>query len=89
MKIAIVSSTFLPTVNGVSMHIQSLVKGLEAEGHLLAGLDLDRFQRVLIDRNRDAVRHPLDDQSAGNLDGSLLADIRSGIGNGRRRREPR
>lgn len=33
MKIAIVSSTFLPTVNGVSMHIQSLVKGLEAEGH--------------------------------------------------------
>jgi 1,2-diacylglycerol 3-alpha-glucosyltransferase len=33
MKIAIVSSTFLPTINGVTIHIRSLVKGLEAEGH--------------------------------------------------------
>ncbi len=33
MKIAIVSSTFLPTVNGVSMHIQSLARGLEVKGH--------------------------------------------------------
>lgn len=33
MKIAIVSSTFLPTINGVTIHIQSLTRGLEAEGH--------------------------------------------------------
>jgi glycosyltransferase involved in cell wall biosynthesis len=33
MKVAIVSSTYLPTRNGVTIHIQSLVKGLEAEGH--------------------------------------------------------
>lgn len=33
MKIAIVTSTYLPTRNGVTIHIQSLVKGLEAEGH--------------------------------------------------------
>jgi glycosyltransferase involved in cell wall biosynthesis len=33
MKIAIVSSTFLPTINGVTIHIKSLVRGLEAEGH--------------------------------------------------------
>jgi len=33
MKIAVVSSTFLPTINGVTIHIQSLVRGLEAEGH--------------------------------------------------------
>lgn len=33
MKIAIVSSTYLPTINGVSTHIRSLVRGLEADGH--------------------------------------------------------